>query len=169
MPPNLDKPDGTLWKLDRLPDAAPLPSGISYGEIPADSIQEIPLAGQPPVLEEGQTYYLYVLADIGSPITRCLFDFPTEALQPETVDSADWGQTCTSDGDCDGASNYCALQPGNTEGYCSAHCPSTSFCQELGVPNDWTCNAIVCDVEAYTWCGPNAEIEESNGFLKVCE
>ena len=144
VPPNLDKPDGTLWKLDRLPDATPLPSGIAYGEIPADSIQEIPRAGEPPVLEEGQTYYLYVQADIGSPITRCLFEYPIEAVQPETADETTWGQSCATDGDCGGASNYCALQPGATEGYCTTHCPTTRFCEELGVPNDWTRYRLRC-------------------------
>jgi hypothetical protein len=32
--------------------------------------------GAPAALAPGQTYYLYVLADIGIPLTRCLFTTP---------------------------------------------------------------------------------------------
>ena len=172
VPPNLDKPEGTIWKIDRAATASPLQSGIAYGELPDDTAQAVPVDGAAPMLEDGDTYYLYVLADIGSPITRCLFTYDSTTsmatLPPVATDPA-WGQVCANDGDCSGITNYCAVQPGNTEGYCTVHCETTQACEALGVPEDWTCNALACDVEAFTWCGPYAEIAASNNFLKVCD
>ncbi len=75
VPPNLDEPEGTLWKLDVSPKASPLKSGIAYGSTPAGSAQAVPAGGQPAALVSGSQYYLYVLADIGVPITRCLFTY----------------------------------------------------------------------------------------------
>ena len=171
VPPNMDVPDGTLWKLDVAPTENAFESGIRYGEVPSGSKQAVPPQGAAPDLMVGETYYLYVLADIGSPITRCLFELnELDSSTSSTSTLVDtWAQICTHNDDCSGTSSYCALQPGNTEGYCTAHCASTLACQELGAPSDWTCNAVTCDVEAFTWCGPNAEIAASNNFLKVCE
>jgi hypothetical protein len=72
VPPNLDTPDGTLWRLDVSPDAEPVASGIVYGSAPAGSTQIVPAAGAAPSLNPG-TYYLVVLRDVYQPITRCLF------------------------------------------------------------------------------------------------
>ena len=74
VPPNRDKPDGTVWKLDVDSRAAPIGSGIAYGSTPTDTFQQIPAEGRAPSLEAGQAYYIYVLADVGSPITRCIFE-----------------------------------------------------------------------------------------------
>ena len=171
VPPNMDQPEGTLWKLDVSPNSRPLPSGIRYGSTPEGSAQVLPSDNPPPALVPGQTYYLYVLADIRIPITRCLFEFPdgVDPSNDELDDAERWSQSCTSDSNCMAPTDYCAIQPGDTEGYCTVHCDSTTLCRQLGVPADWTCNALTCDVEAFTWCGPNSEIAESNGFLKVCE
>lgn len=73
VPPNLDLPAGTIWRLDVDWTAPPLPSGISYGSVPEDTLQAFPESGAPPALESGEVYYLYVLADIYQPVTRCLF------------------------------------------------------------------------------------------------
>ena len=74
VPPNLDLPADTLWRLDALSDGPPFKSGtVKYGELLADTRQGFPAMGAPAALAAGQTYYLYVLADIGVPITRCLF------------------------------------------------------------------------------------------------
>lgn len=74
VPPNLDLPAGTLWRLDAESDGPPFASGaIRYGELPESTRQGFPAMGAPAPLAAGQTYYLYVLADIGVPITRCLF------------------------------------------------------------------------------------------------
>ncbi|MDI3287491.1 proteinase inhibitor [Polyangium sp. 15x6] len=75
-PPNLDLPEGTLWRLDVPWTAAPVKSGITYGEILPNTRQGHPADGSPEKLVPGTKYYLYVWADVGIPITRCLFDVP---------------------------------------------------------------------------------------------
>ncbi|MFO0757560.1 MAG: proteinase inhibitor [Byssovorax sp.] len=75
VPPNLDEPEGTIWKLDVSPVSKPLTSGIAYGSAPAGTFQAVPEKGAPEALSKGSAYYLYVLADIGIPITRCLFTY----------------------------------------------------------------------------------------------
>jgi hypothetical protein len=74
VPPNLDLPDGTIWRLDLKPDAYPVASKtIRYGEVPADMVQRFPAKGAPKELVKGRQYYLYVTADVLYPISRCLF------------------------------------------------------------------------------------------------
>ena len=114
----------------------------------------------------GQSYYMYVMKDIGFPITRCLFTYgEAPELEPPV---SPWADVCSADSDCAAPTSYCVRSPGQMEGYCSAHCDSLSACSEAGAPSAWSCNAINCDVEAFTWCGPASEVEESGGFLKVC-
>lgn len=76
VPPNLDLPMGTRWRVDVAPTDAPLASGITYGTVPAGSSQRFPVMGTPAPLLAGTQYYLYVLADVGIPLTRCLFTAP---------------------------------------------------------------------------------------------
>jgi len=171
VPPNLDEPEGTLWKVDVDPESSALTSGISYGVVPSGAVQVVPSSGMAPPLVEGEAYYLYVLRDVGSPITRCIFAasrVPDMALPEDGVDPS-WGRVCEGDQDCDGATDFCVKMPGAPSGYCSVHCASNRECTGTGLPGDWTCNAVSCDVEALTWCGPSSEIEESGGFLSVCE
>ncbi len=74
VPPNLDLPTGTVWRLDVAPDSKSVRSGIlKYGDLPMGTSQAFPVDGAPKPLEEGKTYYLYVMADIAQPITRCTF------------------------------------------------------------------------------------------------
>lgn len=74
VPPNLDLPAGTRWRLDVPNDGMPLESGtVTYGEVPGDATQRFPEEGQPEPLTPGETYYLYVTQDVGVPLTRCLF------------------------------------------------------------------------------------------------
>jgi hypothetical protein len=76
VPPNLDLPEGTLWRLDVLPDTQAVSSGeVVYGEVPSGMKQGFPLSGSPPALEPNKTYYIYASADVMLPITRCLFTF----------------------------------------------------------------------------------------------
>ncbi len=76
VPPNLDLPEGTLWRLDVDREAAALSSGsLRVGESPQGSFQRFPEAGTPQGITPGNDYYLYVLADIGIPITRCTFSW----------------------------------------------------------------------------------------------
>ena len=73
VPPNLDLPEGTLWRLDVAPTSDPVSSPIQYGSTPDGAWQYHPAEGAPPALHEGFAYYLYVLQDIYAPITRCTF------------------------------------------------------------------------------------------------
>ncbi len=74
VPPNLDLPEGTLWRVDVPEDGVPVASeAIVYGKVPAGMTQRWPEDGAPPALEDGKSYYLYVAADVLFPISRCLF------------------------------------------------------------------------------------------------
>lgn len=74
VPPNLDLPEGTVWKLDVRPDSSPVKGGqVVFGKVPEGASQAYPQDGAPAALVPGKTYYLYALADVGIPITRCLF------------------------------------------------------------------------------------------------
>lgn len=73
VPPNLDLPRGTRWRVDVPPTGSPMPSGIPYGRVPAGATQRFPATGAPAPLVAGATYYLYVLLDVGIPVTRCTF------------------------------------------------------------------------------------------------
>lgn len=74
-PPNMDKPEGTLWRIDTLPPAVPAKTGETrYGVVPEGHEQELPVGGAAPApLVEGQTYLMFAFADIGVPMTRCTF------------------------------------------------------------------------------------------------
>ncbi|MCA9544789.1 MAG: hypothetical protein KC613_10380, partial [Myxococcales bacterium] len=69
-PPNLNVPEGTLWHVN-VPTAEPLPMGcgMKYGEAPSNAVQVVPADGAAPALEPGKQYYLYVMRDVGLPIT----------------------------------------------------------------------------------------------------
>ncbi len=73
VPPNMDLPEGTLWRLDVPPEDDAIASGIFYGAVPAGTRQRWPEAGEPPALESGRTYYMVALFDVAQPLTRCLF------------------------------------------------------------------------------------------------
>lgn len=76
VPPNLDLPAGTRWRVDIPWDGESLASGaVRYGTIPDGARQAFPAEGSPTALEPGKSYYLYVLADIAIPITRCTFTY----------------------------------------------------------------------------------------------
>lgn len=75
VPPNLDLPKGTVWRMDVRPDKDPAKSGqVVFGKAPTGAVQAFPADGSAPSLEK-KSYALYVLADVGVPITRCLFDY----------------------------------------------------------------------------------------------
>ena len=76
VPPNLDLPEGTLWRVDVPADGSPIAAGeVTYGSLPEGTTQRFPAEGEPAPLVPGTEYYLYVTADVGIPITRCLFTF----------------------------------------------------------------------------------------------
>jgi hypothetical protein len=76
VPPNLDVPAATRWLVEVPFTAAPFASGVTYGRPPPNATQRVPAMGAPPTLAPGATYYLYVLEDVGIPITRCTFTVP---------------------------------------------------------------------------------------------
>ena len=78
VPPNLDIPKGTLWRIDvDWRSGTPLESGsIRYGVAPQGTKQRVPESGAPPPLVSGQRYYLVIQKDIANPITRCLVTAP---------------------------------------------------------------------------------------------
>jgi hypothetical protein len=82
VPPNLDLPDGTLWRIDvpwdggESGDAEPIGSAeVTYGSLPAGMLQRFPVDGAPAALVPGNAYYLYVTRDVAIPVTRCLFTY----------------------------------------------------------------------------------------------
>jgi len=173
-PPNLDEPDGTLWKLavDYRDDA--IADGFVYGQVPMGAKQMVPIDEPAPSLVPGRLYYIYAQRDVAIPITRCLFRYGSggdEPVQPpgDDVDLAPWNDECAEDTDCVAPTNFCVKMPGAPTGYCSTHCDSGAACRANGAPAEWTCNAVNCSVEDYTWCGPESEIEESGNFLSICE
>lgn len=77
LPPNLDLPRETLWRLDGPEAGAPLRSGtVTSGVVPEGLRQHFPLAGPPAPLVSGRQHYLYVTADVLVPLSRCLFTAP---------------------------------------------------------------------------------------------
>ncbi len=76
VPPNLDLPDGTLWRVDVPPENDAIPSGVAYGSTPEGTVRVAPLLGEAQPLLAGERYYLYVLFDVAQPLTRCLFTAP---------------------------------------------------------------------------------------------
>jgi len=73
VPPNLDLPEGTLWRLDVASTDEPVASPLQYGVVPDGVSQSYPEAEAPEALRKGFAYYLYVLQDIYAPVTRCTF------------------------------------------------------------------------------------------------
>jgi hypothetical protein len=152
VPPNLDTPKGTLWKLDVLASAAALGSGIEYGTTPDGSFQALPETKRAPALDEGSTYHLVALFDVGVPVTSCLFTYGEPIggaaadggtrdagnVDPSVCEgSAAFGSTCTAEGDCTcSAASYCAIMPGQVEGFCTAQgcAEDESVC-----PAEWSC------------------------------
>ncbi len=76
VPPNLDIPTGTVWRVDVPWTGEPIASGITYGAVPSGASQTFPRDAAPASLVDGRRYDLYVLQDVGIPITRCLFQYP---------------------------------------------------------------------------------------------
>ncbi|MFO0600627.1 MAG: hypothetical protein U0228_35290 [Myxococcaceae bacterium] len=77
VPPNLDMPAGVLWRFDVPWTGTAVASGsVKYGVVPEGATLRAPLMGPAPALESGKQYYLYVMADIAQPNTRCLFTAP---------------------------------------------------------------------------------------------
>lgn len=159
VPPNLDRPEGTRWRLDVRPDHAPLASGVAYGTTPDGTFQSYPVAEAAAPLQTGDRYRLYVLRDVGIPLANCVFvhgeprrapDMDASAAPaddgpaPQQCDASDtdpdaFGKPCSdarTHRECSCPAPYCAIQPGQTTGYCTA-----TGCLEnaAACPSDWSC------------------------------
>jgi hypothetical protein len=144
VPPNLDLPEGTLFRLDVLASQEPIESGVQYGTAPEGAFQRVPTSGEAPELERDTRYHLTVLRDVGVPIANCIVTFGDAVSTPEldaAVDDRDasadpdasvpdtctganaddqgFGAPCTTDAQCTCAADYCALMPGQATGYCT--------------------------------------------------
>jgi hypothetical protein len=86
VPPNRDRPQGTLWRLDVLPRFPALEVGFTYGTTPPGSFQDLPVTGRAPALVRGRTYQLVAFLDMGFPVTNCLFTYG-EALATTAADA----------------------------------------------------------------------------------
>lgn len=76
VPPNLDLPEGTIWRVDVPSDGDPIRSGdVTYGAVPAGTTQRLPADGAPAALVPGRAYYLYAARDVLIPVTRCVFEY----------------------------------------------------------------------------------------------
>jgi hypothetical protein len=167
VPPNLDLPEGTIWRLDVLASKQPLASGMRYGTTPAGSFQTYPESTSAPALVKGKTYQLHVLKDVAVPLANCLFVYGEENVDPEPSE----GDTGDGDGDGDGDSkpeadagvSSCKLSGSDADGfgatcsksddcsckadYCSLMPGSTEgYCTVTGCkddasicPTDWSC------------------------------
>ena len=78
VPPNRDVPEGTVWLLAVPHTEAPIGcTDLRFGETLAGAVRRVPAEGEPaPALTAGQRYQLQVLADVGVPLTRCVFTAP---------------------------------------------------------------------------------------------
>ncbi len=74
VPPNLDLPEGTLWRLDVLPSADALVSGFRYGATPKGSYQNTPPATPAPKLYFGKKYHFVVIKSVGLTAVNCTFE-----------------------------------------------------------------------------------------------
>lgn len=147
VPPNLDLPTGTLFRLDVLANAQPVASGIRFGETPPGTFQAFPERTPAQPLVRGTTYQLVVLRDVGLPLANCLFEFgaaiaqpaqPDAALTPETrADaSADYPRADAGAGS-DASSAMCTLAGGDARGFGAP-------CQDTANHSDCPCEANYC-------------------------
>jgi len=75
-PPGLDRPEGTLWRLDANVGVKFDSGTVRYGDVPEGAIQDIPADGQPQTLVPGTRYKLFILRDFGPlRLQNCYFTF----------------------------------------------------------------------------------------------
>lgn len=160
VPPNLDQPEGTLWRLDVLASADAIEDGFAYGATPEGSFQAWPERGRAPALAEGRTYHLFVLRDVGVSIASCTFEYGEElrdegpasdggavsdAASGDAGDAGacnadvELGATCSdaiTHSECGCDADYCAIVPGDEQGYCTR----TGCLDDPSVcPEGWSC------------------------------
>ena len=77
FPPNLDRPEGTLWALYVDFEGTPIENGaLRIGEVPDGATQVVPENGPAPVLEEGVSYSIFASEDIMvGRVLNCTFTY----------------------------------------------------------------------------------------------
>ncbi|MCO4773530.1 MAG: hypothetical protein KDA24_26085 [Deltaproteobacteria bacterium] len=77
FPPNLDRPEGTLWALYVDFEGTPIENGaLRIGEVPDGTTQMVPENGPAPVLEDGVTYSIFAARDImAGRVLNCTFTY----------------------------------------------------------------------------------------------
>ncbi|MDB4973936.1 MAG: hypothetical protein JWN48_2277 [Myxococcaceae bacterium] len=144
VPPNLDLPEGTLFRLDVLASSDPIRSGVLYGTTPSGTFQHYPESAPATSLEHGTTYHLTVLRDMGLPVANCLFTFgddvpalPTKPDASAPSADQDGGLVSAADAAVGSLPIACTLAGGDAEGW-GAPCTESSEC---------TCAAAYCALQ----------------------
>ncbi len=77
FPPNLDRPEGTLWALYVDFDGTPIENGaLRLGDVPEGTTQKVPAEGPAPVLQDGVTYTIFASEDIMvGRVLNCTFTY----------------------------------------------------------------------------------------------
>jgi hypothetical protein len=160
VPPNLDLPEATLWRLDVLPNASPLASGVRFGTTPTGSFQSFPEAEPAASLTSGETYQLVVLQDVGLPLANCLFEFGLPLAEGPPLDAAtgtngDAGSAYPGrdEAGAEGGAAQCTLAGADSQGFgapCSdtqAHsdCPcAANYCSKSPFDTQGYCSMTGC-------------------------
>lgn len=96
-PPNLDKPEGTLWALYADHEGDAFTSGtIVPGDVPAGSRQAVPADSDvAPTFEVGTQYRLFVTPDfLRSNTSNCIFTFGEASADPDTQNCGSENTLC---------------------------------------------------------------------------
>ncbi len=178
VPPNLDLPEGTLWRLDVLANAKALTSGIAFGQTPEGTFQAYPESTPAAPLTRGESYQLFVLLDVGVPLTNCTFEYGKSVATAPAQDAGASGSPST--GDASGYGSYpadsgvaeagapdgsggdaamCALPMGDARGFGAP-------CNDTATHRDCSCAANYCskspfDTQGYcsiTGCKENPAV-----------
>jgi hypothetical protein len=74
VPPNLDLPEGTLWRLDVLASAPAIQGGLRYGSTPPGTFQRVPADAPAPNLQFGHRYHFVIVESVGVTAINCTFE-----------------------------------------------------------------------------------------------
>ena len=148
VPPNLDLPTGTIWRIDVPANRDGIPSGVSYGTTPFGTTQTYPADKPAAALRRGVNYHMTVLYDVGVPLVNCVFQYGTVvrgATQPTNL----FGGFCTESANCLSPVDTCFKAPWDAFGYCSvAGCDiDPTIC-----PAGWSCWTNTFDTSAAAVC-----------------
>jgi hypothetical protein len=176
VPPNLDLPEGTLWRLDVRANAKALTSGIAFAQTPEGTFQAYPDSTPAAPLSRGERYQLFVLLDVGVPLVNCTFEFgKAVATGPEqdagvplsTRDASGYASNPEDSGVADagafdgsgGNAGMCALAMADARGFGAP-------CNDTATHSDCPCAANYCskspfDTQGYcsiTGCKENPAV-----------